>query len=523
MTSLRPGSAVWLLRHELRLAWRRVGFRSSRVWLAAGALLWLAYHLAPFGALYAANRFAEATAGGASGPGVAVPHAGAIGVMVGAALWAMFTLMLSHAISHAVDALFERGDLDLLLASPLEPRHVFLARGLGVAASCVTLYALLLLPFAHAGLVTGHAELVAIYPALAALALLAAAGGLVLALALVRLLGVRRARTVAQVLGALVGAAFFLAAQAGNLFGNERLADWWQALREAAEADSSRAVAHALRLPFDAMRGEPVALAVLLALGLGAFTGTVAFTARRFHLGTQEAAAAGRAAKAAAGSAPAPRPLRFRGGLARIVLTKEWRLIARDPQLIAQTLLQLLYLVPLVFVGGRQGIGPVLVPAIVFAATSLASGLAWITVAAEDAPELVAAAPVDAALVRGWKLIAALLPAWLLVAPAVALLAAQRPLDALTLAVCVLGATVSAGLIHLNVSRPGDRRQMKRRGQGNKLGSVLELATSLGWAAFAWGLVAWPRWAAIAGAAALVAPIVALRIGHARRHEAAAT
>ena len=519
MTALRPGSAGWLLRHELRLAWRKLGFRSSRPWLIAGASLWLAYHLAPYGVLSVGNSVATVATPGAS----ASEHAGAIGVMVGAALWAMFTLMVSHAITYSVDALFERGDLDLLLASPLEPRHVFLARGLGVAVSSVTLYALLLLPFAHVGLVTGHARLMAIYPALAALALLAAAGGLALTLLLVRVLGVRRARTVAQLLGAFVGAGFFLVMQAGNLFGDATLSRWWQAVRSAAESESSWWLAQIVRLPFDAMRGEPAALAALLTLGLGAFAGTVAFTARRFHLGTQESTAAARPSKPRADRGPAPRSLRFRSGLALIVLTKEWRLIARDPQIVAQTLLQVLYLVPLVFVWGRQGdIGEVLVPAIVLAATALASGLSWITVAAEDAPELVAAAPVDGGRVRRLKLLAALLPVWLLVAPAGVFLAATRPLAALVLGGCVLGATISAGLIHINVSRPGDRRQMNRRGKGNKLGAVLEMATSLTWSAFAWGLVVWPRYAAIAGVAALAAPMVALRIGRMRRREAAA-
>jgi len=517
MTSLRPGSAAWLLRHELRLALRKVGFRSSRPWLIAATVLWLAYHVAPWAVLYAGGSVETTAATGASG------HAGAVGVMVGAALWAMFTLMLSHAITYSVDALFERGDLDLLLASPLEPRHVFMARGLGVAVSCVTLYALLLLPFAHVGLVTGHARLMAIYPALLALALLAAAGGLALTMWLVRLLGVRRARTVAQLLGAFVGAAFFLVVQAGNLFGDARLGNWWQAVRSAAESESSWWLAQLIRMPFDAMRGEPAALAALLALGLGAFAGTVAFTARRFHLGTQESTAAARNGKPRADLALAPRPLHFRSGLVLVVLTKEWRLIARDPQLVAQTLLQVLYLLPLIFIGGRQGdFGQVLIPGLVLGATSLASGLSWITVAAEDAPELVAAAPVDRGRVRRLKLLAALLPVWLLVSPLLVFLAATRPLASLVFGACVLGATVSAGLIHLNVSQPGDRRQMNRRGKGNKLGAMLEMATSITWAAFAWGLLVWPRYAAIAGAAALAAPIIALQIGRTRRREAAA-
>lgn len=504
MTFLRPGSGPWLLRHELRLAWRRLGGVHSRIWAGLGLLFWLAFHALP----YLLLRF--------TGPEQVAPG---LALLLGAALWFVLALMLSHAITFSVEVLFDRGDLDLLLASPIAPATVFLVRGLGVAVACVTLYAFLLTPFAHAGLAAGHFVLLAIYPALAAMALLASAAGMALTLLLVRWLGARRARTTAQLLGAFVGAAFFLAAQAGSVFGNERVAGWIAAVRHAAEGGVAAHATGLVRLPFDAMVGTPLALAVFALAGFGAFALVVAATGRHFLAGTQESITD------TAPAADADRPVaRFRSGLWRLVLAKEWKLIRRDPQLIGQTLLPLLYLVPLAFLGSRQGQeSRVVLPAVVLAATTLASGLAWITVAAEDAPELVAAAPVAIAQVRRIKLAAALLPVWILVAPLFVYLAAGDLRFAFVFAACMIGSTASAGLVQLEVSKPGDRRQMGRRGRGNWLGSVLEGVVALAFAALAWGLLTTPvvpAIVAVAAAFALAGPLVALWVGRSRRRAA---
>ena len=151
-------------------------------------------------------------------------------VVLGVGVWFVCTLMLSQAISLSVGVFFERGDLDLLLASPIAPRNVFVVRGLGVAVSVVAVYALLLAPVANVGLVTGEAQLLAIYPALCALGLLVTGLGMALTVALVRLLGARRARVAAQVFGAFVGAGFFVALQLGNFISPGRTAAWIVAL-----------------------------------------------------------------------------------------------------------------------------------------------------------------------------------------------------------------------------------------------------------------------------------------------------
>ncbi len=88
---------------------------------------------------------------------------------------------------------------------------------------------------------------------------------------------------------------------------------------------------------------------------------------------------------------------------------KEWLLLRRDPWLMSQTLMQILYLVPpavLLWQGFGEGAGAavVLVPMLVMAAGQLAGGLAWLAISGEDAPELVATAPVAAAQILRAKI-----------------------------------------------------------------------------------------------------------------------
>jgi ABC-2 type transport system permease protein len=104
-------------------------------------------------------------------------------------------------------AFFERGDLDLLLSSPLPSRRVLTVRAVGIATTPFLWFAAILtiviLPLAA----VGEVRWLAVYPMLAAIALLASATGVSLAMALFRLLGARRTRTVGQLIAAFIGAA----------------------------------------------------------------------------------------------------------------------------------------------------------------------------------------------------------------------------------------------------------------------------------------------------------------------------
>src|SRR5207237_6175985 len=103
----------------------------------------------------------------------------------------------------------------------------------------------------------------------------------------------------------------------------------------------------------------------------------------------------GNAAPAVASDRPAP----FRGRSRRQALRhKELLLLRRDPWLASQTLMQLLYLAPPAVMMWRSfGTGAnaavLLVPVIVMAAGQFAGGIAWLSISGEDAPDLIATAP----------------------------------------------------------------------------------------------------------------------------------
>jgi ABC-2 type transport system permease protein len=498
----RVGTAPWLLRNELRLAWRGVGLRGVWTLGIVGGFAWLALHV---GVWLLMSRLR----------GIELPPQAAAGA--GALAWLIVTLMLSQAMMQSVNVLFVRGDLDLLLASPLPPRSVFVVRGLGVALVCAAPYTLLLSPVADVGLITGRPELLAIYPVLMALALAAAALGILTTLGLVSVVGARRARVAAQLLGAAVGAALFLLSQAQNMVGNEARRRMAETVMGWLGSGGPLAVDSPLWLPGRALLGEPGPLAAVLVLGVACFWAVTGLAQRRFLAGTQESVT-GSASRSNAPAA-AGRP-RLRAGLWRNVLVKEWRLILRDPQLISQTLLQTLYLAPLMVMGLRhQTTMAVIVPGAVLLSTSLAGSLSWITVAAEDAPELVGTAPVDGAKLRWLKVAAALLPVWLLASPLLVMLIADDAWLAFVFALCAGCGTLAAGALQVGYPRRGDRREMKKRMQGSVLVGMLEALTTLGWAATAYCLISAWHWAPLAALFALVAPAATWVLGRSRRDE----
>ncbi len=506
--SLSVGTWPWLLRHELRLQWRAIG--GARLWLVAlfGGLVYAALHLVAWTTLRGLEM-------------VTLPP---IAVVIGGALtWLVITLMLSQAIMLSVSALFDRGDLDLLLSSPLAPRTVFTVRGLGIAVGCSMLYFGLLSPFAHMGALLGKVNLLAIYPVMISMGLLVTAIGLLITLGLVRLIGARRARVAAQLLGALIGAVMFLATQVQNMVGQEKrnqIAAW---LKLAIEPNELLAADSFIWFPFRAFLGDPMSLLSFVIVGVGAFILVTNLAHQRFLSGTQESVTGGGAKSSMPKRSTAAH---FKGGknsFVRAVLVKEWKLIWRDPQLLAQTFLQLLYLLPLMFVVFRKNSDlSLIVPSTIFLASSLAGSLAWITVAAEDAPELIGCAPVSMTQVRWLKALAALIPVWVLVSPIFIFLCTTQWNWALIFLVCVVASTIGAGVSYIWYPRSGDRKNIKHRGKGSALISMLEAMSAAGWAGLAYCLMIAPSPWAWFGLPALImalcGPATAWLLGRARRN-----
>ena len=123
----------------------------------------------------------------------------------------------------------------------------------------------------------------------------------------------------------------------------------------------------------------------------------------------------------------------------RALRQKEWTLLRRDPWLMSQTLMQMLYLIPPALMlwksfGDGTGALVLLVPVLVMAAGQLAGGLAWLAISGEDAPDLVATAPVPARWIVRAKIEAVIGVIAMVFAPLVVAIAFASPLHALVTA-----------------------------------------------------------------------------------------
>ena len=476
----RPGSALWLLSHELRLSWYKLTASSAkgpaqRGMRKSSMAIWIALALILHGSAFFIVKTVSGRAAG-------LPPQ--MGMIVTAILAALATLMLSTGLRTSVEALFERADLDLLLSSPLSSRSIFTVRLAAVVLWVASTYLLLLAPLAHMGLVLGQFRWLAIYPAIVSIAMVVASVAMLFTLGLVRLLGVRRTRVVAQVIGALSGAFLFLLSQmGGNLGGREKQGlAWLTRLVNPASLPGPESLAW---LPGRALLGEPLPLLLLVFAGSAAFFFTVRFTHAFFVRGVQQSAGMARRA-----APPASLHFNFGRGLARVLILKEWRLIARDPQLISQVLLQLLFLLPLCFLMFRKGIAlPGIAASMCFLCSSIAGSLGWIVISAEDAPDLLLSAPCPQKTIRRAKLAAVILPPLALVLLPVGWIALTRPGAAALMLAMVAGALFTTALTVQRFGKPAVRGDFKSRAKGNLLGSLVEGFLGLAWAGLAYLLL----------------------------------
>jgi ABC-2 type transport system permease protein len=491
VTLLAPGSTVWLLRHELRLSLRgllagRARGRAGMIWATVALpVLLMAVGGAPLGF---ALRDVE------------MPMTPAAMLIAGAVTAMVFTLMLSQTLAAAVEALYLRADLDLLFSSPIAARKVLTVRFLGVALSVCAVFAFFLAPFVLPIAVFGHPAWLASLLVLLDIGLAASAAGLLLAAALFRLIGPRRTRTVGQVLAALIGAAFFLASQARNILGGVRAESLFVSLVRVSKQTGFHLLPGA-DLPLRAVVGEPLPLLIVTAVGVGAFLLANTLLGRAFARDAASASGADTARSRARGGVGA-----FAGGAFAVTLRKELRLLARDPALLSQVLLRVLYMLPLGFVLLRQAgshqsyVLPGGAAALVVLAGHVAGSLAWVTISAEDAPDLLACAPAGVRTLRRAKLAAAFLPTAVMLAIVLVPLLVLAPWVGLVATAGCAAATVASGYLNLWWQKPGKRADFRRRRASSWLVAMAELFVGLLIAA-ATGLLAAGVWWAVIPAA----------------------
>jgi ABC-2 type transport system permease protein len=219
----------------------------------------------------------------------------------------------------------------------------------------------------------------------------AAALAVGLTTALFRIIGPKRTRLVAQIVAAVIGAAFVIGLQLAAIASNGTLSRYAVLASEPILAVAPDAGSF-IWWPARAMLGDGLALGALISASFLMLGATIAMVSPYF---------AG-CAIAAAGAASSRR-LRPVAGFRRaspieMLRRKEWALLRRDPWLVSQTLMQMLYLLSPAFLlwrsfENRSASIVLVVPVLVMAAGQLAGGLAWLAISGEDAPDLIATAP----------------------------------------------------------------------------------------------------------------------------------
>jgi ABC-2 type transport system permease protein len=489
-----PASLTWLARHEFRLGWRdwvslmtaggRTRARSAIIGLVVFAAFMHAF------AYWTVASYADAS--------LAFDTAALVGIT--GTLMLSWSLLLSQAMESVTRAFYSRSDLDLILTSPASARKVFGVRMGRIAAAAVVIAVLLAAPFVNVLAVLGGSRWLAAYGVVAAMGAVATAAALALTMGLFRVVGAKRTRLIAQVVAAVIGAAFVIGLQIAAIFSAGSISRF-------AALQSDWMLAHAPNTasvfwwPARAVLGDYGALAGVVAFGAAILCASIALFSRRF----------GEHAVAAAGVSNATvRQRRWSHGFrrrspGRALRQKEWTLLQRDAWLISQTLMQILYLLPpalLLWVTFRDGHDSfvVLLPVVVMAAGQLAGGLAWLSISGEDAPELVATAPITARRALWAKVEAVIGMIALIFAPIVAVLMLDGLFAGLVCGLGILTAAAAATLIQLCFRVQARRSQFRRRQTSSRLATFAEAFSSIAWAATT-ALAAGGSWTALGTAA----------------------
>jgi ABC-2 type transport system permease protein len=180
---------------------------------------------------------------------------------------------------------------------------------------------------------------------------------------------------------------------------------------------------------------------------------------------------------------------------------KEVLLILRDPWLVSQSLMQLLYLVPpgaLLWHSYAIASGPpvVLVPVLAMASGQLAGALAWLTISGEDAPDLVLTAPVSPERLLLSKLEAVMLCVGVVFLPFVAGLLTVSSWTGGVALLTIAASASSATAIQFWFRAQARRSQFRRRHTSSRIATLSEAFVSVLWAGAAGAALAgsdlWP-------------------------------
>ncbi len=501
----QPATLNWFARHELTLFWRdwlsmmsagrsaREGVVKLVLGLAAIGLHGLAYSL-----------LAEPLSGGFSADKAKL-------VMLTGSLALAFFMMMSQSLEAVTRAFYTRADLDLILSSPAPVRHVFAIRIGTITLTSAAMATVLAAPFINVAAVLDGPHWLAAYPAMLALSAIATALSILAVVTMLHYVGAARTRLISQIIAAIVGASFLIGIQIVAILSTGSMSRF-SVLSSQSLIAAAPDLTSLLWLPAYALIGTPWALASLSLGALVLLVGVIHLVSPRFaHYSIATAGLSQRAVRQAGRSWSFKRrlPSFARRTPRQVLRAKELMLLKRDPWLVSQTLMQILYLIPPAIMlwknFGESASGFVIVaPVLVMAIGQLAGGLSWLAISGEDAPDLIASAPLHRRAVLVAKIEAVLSVITLIGGPILLVMAIASPWAALMTCLGVLAASTAAIAIQMWFRAAAKRSNFRRRQTSSRAATFSEAFSSVMWAGAASLAVAGSGFAALFAALALL-------------------
>lgn len=486
-----PGSILWLARHQIRLSWRlgRLGKKMPSWLKPVFTILFVAFLSFTMG--YGIAKAFEAAAGDYK----------QISSLAGAIILTLMISGISMNMMGSFMTITEKGDLDLLLSSPIPPHRFVAARLISSAWRGFCIYAGFATIFFGASIVMISPMFASIYVVVAGFAILDAALTYMIARQALLWFGLRNGRRAIITLGAvgvLVG-----------LFGYQMVSSSGSLGQLAAKEDDPNAslvllhdwvVALTSNLSWlgGTILGDWLGALVFPVAGAVVSAAVLHFAGKRYDqdvafLNGQNDHAPHKARKAHA--------RQFRRPALVMVFHKEWLSLTRDPLFVSQLIVPLFTMVPFLgFVWNAMAnpeeqsemapvMGAVFAAITVFNVTMLTSSLAWLTASVEEARDLLQASPLDPKIILQGKVLAASGPAIIELFLVAALVAWAWPVAALTILVMGTATCAGACVIEFSRPRPTKRPKMTQRPDRSLVAVLFGLGLGILWACAA-GLAA---------------------------------
>ena len=468
-------SLLWFAQFEARLAWRdlvsmmtagrkrrargvAIGFATVAILLHGFALLVL--------------KFAH------GGIRTDIPTL----IIVTTAIVLSGSAMLAQGLESVTRTFYVRSDLELILTAPVPAGNIFAVRIVAMATAAAFMSVLTVGPFIDVLAWQNGARWLSAYGILASVSLTSTAFALALTILLFKTLGPKLTRLIAQIAAAVIGGTFVIGLQVAAMLSTGTLSRFALlqspgVMRHAPGLDSI------VWLPARAALGDWRALIAVLGASLLLFAATTARFAPRFG----DYALAATSMNMDSGREK-PRGSIFQvRSISSSLRLKERRLLLRDPWLISQSLMQLLYLLPPALLlwrslgqGARASL--VLVPVLIMTAGQLAGGLAWLAISGEDAPDLVRSAPISPGRLLRAKTEAVMQCVAAVVLPFAALLAWNSPRQAIIVVIVAAAAGASSTAIQLWFRSQSKRNLFRRRHTSSRIATLSEALVSITWA-----------------------------------------